>query len=82
MITFLSFIKDDLTYILRDAMVSKRWLGNQRKYPLGEATQIYSTSKGANLMKTVFVSYLKKKTKKEKLLKLAQINMAKQSQIA
>ena len=33
-------------------------------------------------MKTVFVSYLKKKTKKEKLLKLAQINMAKQSQIA
>jgi hypothetical protein len=33
-------------------------------------------------MKPVFVTYLKKKNKKEKLLKIAQINMAKQSQIA
>ena len=33
-------------------------------------------------MKTVFVTYLKIKNKKEKLLKVAQINMAKQSQIA
>lgn len=33
-------------------------------------------------MKPVFVSYLKGKNKKEVLLKVAQINMAKQSQIA
>jgi hypothetical protein len=33
-------------------------------------------------MKSVFVSYLKGKNKKETLLKIAQINMAKQSQIA
>lgn len=33
-------------------------------------------------MKPVFVSYLKGKNKKEALLKVAQINMAKQSQIA
>lgn len=39
-------------------------------------------SKGATLMKVLFVTYLKKKNKKEKLLKVAEINMAKQSQIA
>jgi hypothetical protein len=33
-------------------------------------------------MKTVFVTYLKDKNKKEALLKVAQINMAKQSQVA
>lgn len=33
-------------------------------------------------MKTYFVCYLKNKVKKEKLLHLAKINMAKQSQIA
>lgn len=32
-------------------------------------------------MKICFVSYLKRKTKKEKLLKMAEMNMAKKSQI-
>jgi hypothetical protein len=33
-------------------------------------------------MNTYFVRYLKKKAKKETLLKIAQLNMAKQSQVA
>jgi hypothetical protein len=33
-------------------------------------------------MKTYFVQYLKEKARKEKLLKIAQINMAKQPQVA
>jgi hypothetical protein len=33
-------------------------------------------------MKVCFVTYLKTKSKKEKLLKIAEINMAKKSQIA
>ena len=33
-------------------------------------------------MNTYFVCYLKKKDKKEKLLQIAQLNMAKQSQVA
>lgn len=33
-------------------------------------------------MNTYFVRYLKKKAKREKLLHIAQLNMAKQSQIA
>ena len=33
-------------------------------------------------MNTYFVRYLKKKAKKENLLKVAQLNMAKQPQIA
>ena len=33
-------------------------------------------------MNTYFVQYLKKKVKKEKLLQVAQLNMAKQSQIS
>jgi hypothetical protein len=33
-------------------------------------------------MNTYFVSYLKKKDKREKLLHIAQLNMAKQPQVA
>jgi hypothetical protein len=33
-------------------------------------------------MKTYFVTYLKRKNKKEKLLHAAQLNMAKQPQVA